>query len=298
MVAYFPLDVAFLVSIWLETLMYGIFLPTFVISICALWYNKKWMIPVNLPMVLFVLLMFALATAHVGINTWRMIQAYVYNSSVSGGSVAFLLSLAQPTQSAKDAIYVTQTLLGDIFNIYRSWLVWNRNYWVPVFPLALWVATTVVGYYMTTSLFPSARMDDNAFTELYKTWITIWYCLSVAQNLITTTLIAFRLWHHERQIAAYRKSGFSLLPIMLIIVESAAIYLAAQLLALILLLVNDNASFTMLELLTPLIGIVFCQVIIRTSLYSRQARNDSPLPTNVHVSAVTDTSKALSSSSV
>ncbi|EJT99281.1 hypothetical protein DACRYDRAFT_82382 [Dacryopinax primogenitus] len=252
----FPLDQAFIVGIWLEGCFYGIFIPIFGASVYVLVAKKGLLVKLNLPILIAAILMFALATAHVTINVYRLIHGFVLNESVPGAAVLYLYSLSEPTQKAKDIVYVTQSLLGDGLNIYRSWLIWNKNWRIPVFPMLLWLTTCVVGYYIPGYLFQFYQTDSNIFGSRYRTYVTIWYTLTMVQNIITTSLIAFRLWRHERQIGDYRTGNFSLTSIIQIILESAAIYVAAQVVLLVTYACSDNAQYVLLEIITPLVGIV------------------------------------------
>ncbi|KZO98556.1 hypothetical protein CALVIDRAFT_562011 [Calocera viscosa TUFC12733] len=260
--AIFPLDQAFILAIWMESCFYGILIPVFISSVYVLLYRKKMMDKLNWPMLIAAILMFALATAHMGINTYRLVQGYVLDSN-----------------RAKDAIYCTQTLLGDSLNIYRSWLVWNRNIWVVVVPIMLLIPAVVIGYYIPGRIFEEIRWNANLFTSLDHVYITVWYTLALTQNLITTSLIAFRLLHHERKVVAYRTGNFSLSPVIYIIVESAAFYVAAQLVLLVTFLCSNNAQYILLELMTPIVGIVFCLIITLTGLHAFKLRLTDALPT-------------------
>jgi len=280
MVTHFPLDQAFIVAIWLESVFYGILIPVFVSSVYVILHKRKLLERVNVPMLLAAILMFLLSTAHMGINVYRLLQGYVLDNTTPGGAVAFLYSLTEPTQKAKDAIYCTQSLLGDVLNIYRSWLVWNKNIWVVIFPIMLWFPTAVVGYYIPGYLFEASKWNDNVFTSNFRIYITIWYTLALVQNLITTSLIAIRLWYYERKAGPYRTGNFSLSPIIHIIVESASIYVAAQLVLLITFVSSDNAQYVLLEIITPIVGIVFCLIIVLTGLHAYHIRVAEGLPTS------------------
>lgn len=85
-------------------------------------------------------------------------------------------------------------------------------------------------------------------------WITAFYSVAVAQNLMTTGLLIFQIWRCERELSnvlnASNRSG--LFPIMRIIIESAAIYAMFQVIVLVLYTLNQNAQFIVLETSTPM----------------------------------------------
>lgn len=85
--------------------------------------------------------------------------------------------------------------------------------------------------------------------------------MAVAQNVITTGLMAFRLWQREKQSAQFRISGGVFIPVLRTLVESAALYLLVEILLLGLYATNNNAQYIMLETVTPVI-------VSRQRLYS------------------------------
>ena len=58
-----------------------------------------------------------------------------------GGTALYYNTLSNPTLAAKDAIYITMTIVGDCFVTYRLYIVWNRVWWIIVVPAILLLAT-------------------------------------------------------------------------------------------------------------------------------------------------------------
>lgn len=75
----------------------------------------------------------------------------------------------------------------------------------------------------------------------------------MVENVITTGLMAFRLWRAEKESTRYRTSEGSFMPILRILVESAALFLFVEILILCLYSVNYDAEFIILELITPIV---------------------------------------------
>ena len=73
-------------------------------------------IPDNLPtqtMFYIGIVMFVLATIHVSMNCYRMIQGYVIHARDPGGPAAWIGALAPWHHVFKDTVYATQEMLGD-----------------------------------------------------------------------------------------------------------------------------------------------------------------------------------------
>lgn len=70
--------------------------------------------------------------------------------------------------------------------------------------------------------------------------------------------MAFRIWNADRRTAKYRTTKGNLLPVLRILIESAAMQLAVEFVLLILYVANVNAQYILLELVTPLVVRIGC----------------------------------------
>ncbi|KAF7342573.1 hypothetical protein MSAN_02013900 [Mycena sanguinolenta] len=196
------------------------------------------------------IIMFIVATLHVSMNGFRVIVGYVDYGSAPGGPVSFLGVLSTWHHIFKDALYAFQSILGDAMAL--SWL-------------------TVSGITVTV-LFGSVNPNASIFDPRLAHWITVFYSVAVAQNIITTGLMALRLWTIDKQSARIRVGGRSVfMPLLLILVESAALYLFVEVLLLALYAANYNAQYILLESITPVIGITFGMIALRLSLRPQRA---------------------------
>jgi hypothetical protein len=91
------------------------------------------------------------------------------------------------------------------------------------------------------------------------------YPLNLAQNIITTGLIIYRLWrqHRESSAAGVQSLELPLVTMIRIIVESALLYTTELLLLLVLGADGSNGKYFMRYLLIPTIGLSthFCTVL-------------------------------------
>ena len=110
-------------------------------------------------------------------------------------------------------------------------------------------ASAILVIHQYATIPPEANLFDHQNTIS----ITLFYATAPLQNIVTTTLIAYRIWAVDKQTRTARSQNFSLMPALLILVESAAFYSIAELLLLILYLLGMNAQFLLLETLTPIV---------------------------------------------
>ncbi|KAF8142258.1 hypothetical protein K438DRAFT_1692179 [Mycena galopus ATCC 62051] len=270
----YPLVKTFIVAAWLEAILYGIYF-------CVFWFtvyihnraSGRRSIHQRI-MFLTVSVMFILATMHVSINGFRIFVGYVDFASAPGGPVSFLGVLSTWHHVFKDAVFTLQTILGDAIALYRCWILWNRQYTVAVIPMCLLIVNIVSGS-MVTTLFATSDPNASIFSSRLTHWITLYFSVAVVQNVITTGLMALRLWKMDRKSARIRVGGGLVLPVLRILLESAALYLFVQILLLAFYSVNYNAQFIVLETITPVVGITFGMITLRILLRSQESSRSS-----------------------
>ncbi|KAJ7309401.1 hypothetical protein DFH08DRAFT_484995 [Mycena albidolilacea] len=266
----YPLDNTFLVAAWLESLLYGCFLVTFVASVYVQVSFNKRQNTHNRVMFIYSGVMFAIATVHVAMNCFRLIRGFADSAAAPGGAVGYLAVLSRWDHIFKDTLYATQSIIGDSAGVYRCWILWNKDYRFVILPGLLLIGSTVSGY-MVCGLYPTIDPNASIFNPVLLDWITAFYSIAVTQNIITTGLMALRLWQVEKQSARYRLGGGNFIPVIKILVESAALYLLIEILLLALYTVDHNAQYILLECVTPTAGFTFCVIAIRINLRAQKA---------------------------
>ncbi|EJF60283.1 hypothetical protein DICSQDRAFT_171245 [Dichomitus squalens LYAD-421 SS1] len=151
------------------------------------------------------------------------------------------LTAPKSLQEAKFVLYVTQTLIGDGFMIYRLYRVYSRHWPVTIVPSLLLILTAVIGY--ASSFLGVAGFYIRDFNGVY-------------------------LQGHKLKLWKVLEAT----------VQSTAIYSAAAV-SLVITFVNSTAVGypTCLDVFPALIGLVFSLITIRiaTNLIRDEARPDS-----------------------
>ncbi|CDO76598.1 hypothetical protein BN946_scf184868.g12 [Trametes cinnabarina] len=147
-----------------------------------------------------------------------------------------------PIGAAKFAFYVTQTLIGDGFMIYRAYIVWDRMWIVPLVPSVLLLVELVLGYVT------AGMRSLNATPAQAKACVDIWCILSVVLNVLCSGLIMKRiLWPVNRVRACTTTKTKSVRRrVVESVIQSAAIYSVASI------------SFGITSFLSPNIGFPVC----------------------------------------
>ncbi|KAF8172833.1 hypothetical protein K438DRAFT_1550507, partial [Mycena galopus ATCC 62051] len=96
--------------------------------------------------------------------------------------------------------------------VYRCWMLWNRNYLIVCLHVFMTMGS-VVSEYMVCALFSKAPPGSTVFSGSIDSWITTFNSLAVAQNIITTSLMAWRIAGTDRRAAPHRLGKSNLIPI-------------------------------------------------------------------------------------
>ncbi|KAJ7060106.1 hypothetical protein C8F01DRAFT_1084505 [Mycena amicta] len=189
-------------------------------------------------------------------------------ATTQGGSAAFLANPRSWHAIIRDALYMTQCILGDSVAIYRCWILWDCDFRVVAFPLVLLVASIVSGS-MACQRLSTVTSYGHIFDPALWDWIAVFYVLALGQNTITTGLMAFRLWLVDRRSKAYNVGRSQFFSTMLLLIESEALYFVLQVVVLAVFLAKSNIQLVLLGSIPPIVGIKFTLVTIRVAFRSR-----------------------------
>ncbi|KAI0673939.1 hypothetical protein C8Q78DRAFT_661406 [Trametes maxima] len=259
----FPPDEAKLVSIFIQTLLYGAYMVVFILTMWVLFRKRRdTRRPTHDPMVYISLVMFAMATTHIGINYTRIIRAFVTFRGSAGGPAAYFNQLSEFTQIFGSTVYVAQTLIGDSVVLYRCYMVWGNPLVVAV-PFILLLGSTACGVGILYS-FAKVVPEAEIFVDELQHWIVSFFSLTLATNIICTGLVALKIWRLNRAIMSFASRSYR--PIIFLVLESGAVYSAALMTLLILYKAGSWFQYVLLDAISPIVGLVFSMIIIRIGL--------------------------------
>ncbi|ETW86388.1 hypothetical protein HETIRDRAFT_230432, partial [Heterobasidion irregulare TC 32-1] len=260
-----PLDKAELLALFLETLVYGIFFTLCCITCIVLasvhhggTHSRKIIMPTAF-------LMLALATAHLIIDFIRAAHAFITLGSPSGAAIEYFGEVSDGLFLAKSLLYLFQTLAGDSIIIWRCYIVTNRRPMLIALPLIAFIGDIVFGCIIVArmirapdgaTIFSVLRGSFAAYTSM--TLAITAYCTGERPSR-SLCAICWRIYQPSREWGGVR----TLLPVLMAIIESGALYTAGVLTTLILFLIESNAQFAALDLLMPLVGVVYCLIILQ-----------------------------------
>ncbi|KAF8589099.1 hypothetical protein K439DRAFT_1612997 [Ramaria rubella] len=257
-----PLDKAELIAFFLESLLYGVSALLFVVTIWVLIYHRK-SENLNKRLVATSTMMMIFGTIHLAVDLERILEGFINQRDAPGGPIGYFAKLFEWSHVFKTAIFAIQTVLADSFATYRCYVVWNRL-WAVAIPAMSVTATLVTGIGVVYEC-AILREGQSVFASALNGWITAFFALTLATNVCCTSLIAIRIWVTTRKVARFSGQQ-TLLPVVIVVVESGAIYSISCITLLTVYLLGSNAQYPALDGMFPIISIVFNLIIVRIAL--------------------------------
>ncbi|KAG2069404.1 hypothetical protein BDR04DRAFT_1078191 [Suillus decipiens] len=255
-------DAASIMSISLEGILYGFSVFMFLGTIYALTQNRR-VQAINHSSLVVALLLLLLSTAHIVVNIIRTEDGLVkYRDSFPGGPEAFFSDVSQTTYLTKNVLYIMQTLLADGVLIYRCYVVW-RSTWIIILPCMLWCGVLVTGVY---AAYISSQARSNFFGGDLAPWVEAFLVLTIISNLLSSGLLAYRIWVIECSVSTVRTTKSTIVPILRALMDSAILYSAFLFPGLICFLASNIGGIVVLDMAMPIMSIAFYMVLIRIAI--------------------------------
>ncbi|TFK18634.1 hypothetical protein FA15DRAFT_248708 [Coprinopsis marcescibilis] len=285
--AQFKFKVYYLVCFWLESLLYGLYFCLFIAALNIMIRKRTRNMVSSRVFLTGIVAMFIIISFHNFSNLYCMIRAYAYATSFE-----------EPVTAMRDAdnwwvfafplVLALVIWIGDALVIYRCWLIWKKNYWVIVLPVLLFLASLIT-HSFNIAWFGNPNRDTIPTTSGYMLHtIRANFPLQFAQNILTTSLIAFKIWSQHRKVkkvGVVPASGLNLISIVRIVIESALVYTISMLVMIILYFTGNPAAIIFQHALVPITGMVFLLIAIRTHSIRESGQNatsNSLIPSWMH----------------
>lgn len=181
-------------------------------------------------------------------------------------------------------------------------LWWVHAISPPHFPCYSLTLHAVAGYTVCAT-YSSVDPTETVFSSRLDRWIKTFYSIAVILNIITTTLMAYRIWIAHKRSISYVQGKGQLLPILRILVESAALQLIVEIILLALYCSNINGQYIVLESVASIVvchrflddcyilmmhdkGITFNAITIRIRLHLMAGSTSKPPSRDHHVQTI------------
>ncbi|KAJ7157758.1 hypothetical protein C8R46DRAFT_1112670 [Mycena filopes] len=250
--------VAPIVSFGLGGILYGFSVCMFGLTVWVLLFQRRGG-KVNTPMIIVACIMWFFSTTRMIIDISRTVEAFTNHISTPTAPEEFLSNFSGSVSLLNNAVYGLQTLLGDGVVLYRCYVVWGR-FDVIILPFMAWLASFGMVCWILTSLSRGTAVPVEANE------IVILYATTLAANLSGTLLLAFRIWKADQNARKLNSSHGTLRPILVVILESGALYTITLIMAMITILHFLAMEYVVNAVIPSIISITFSMVFIRVGL--------------------------------
>ncbi|KAI0800108.1 hypothetical protein C8Q74DRAFT_1190712 [Fomes fomentarius] len=256
----FPIDEAYLIAGWLESFFWGnagFYTLLFWTSVYSIFQRRRH--GVNKFTTATIALLYLLATVHMALALVRLVEGFIlYRDTI--GPILYLANISTRLNMAKDYIYITNLVIGDLVVGWRLYVVWGRSLWVASFPMILIVGELITGYGAISQWF-----FPHPVPQTMVHWGTAMFSISLSTNIFVTAAIASRIWYvtmrSQETIGIAARSRHA--RVVLLIVESGALIAAAKLMEFVLFklapvdgLQGLNAMYIVYESMPQITGLV------------------------------------------
>ncbi|KAK0200867.1 hypothetical protein DFS33DRAFT_1355573 [Desarmillaria ectypa] len=273
-----------LATVAVESLLYGIFLVLDITSITLLFTRKNSISSgatrtsnfavVRRPMFIGAVILLVSVTGHWICTIIRLFDAFV-NFERGRQALRYYADLSQITEVVKTGFLAGSVVTGDTMIIYRLWIVWGFNYRVIAFPLCTLAGLTVCGVGITYQ-FAKYIPGQDVFATVAGRWITSDCVFTLLTNVYSSSMIAWYIYRTHKASSAV--GGSSLMSVLSIFVESAAIYTTWTTFFMITYLTKTNIQFNTVDFWPEAAGIAFSLINVRIGLgWAQKAGTPSAL---------------------
>ncbi|KAF7348485.1 hypothetical protein MVEN_01365900 [Mycena venus] len=277
----FPITAAQLTGLYFETLAYGMYLVTCCFCAQTLFWiaqpgggerlrrrsEVQWML------VSVFCFIFVVSTFDDIIGMIHIIIAFVKYKGAGGPEEEFTnirdwLNIVRTIDQAANMI------MGDFILIYRCYVVYGRRWTVitPSFMLYLTGIATAVKLIVVQITTSNTAITLNS--NVIKPWSSAFFAINAAQNILTTSLLVWRIWRVERRNEKFRAGNISLSApidqsrlrkVIRVVAESGLAYSTLVFMTFVADVCNSNTQYPFATTVLQATGITFNVIIIRST---------------------------------
>ncbi|TFK49570.1 hypothetical protein OE88DRAFT_1736576 [Heliocybe sulcata] len=237
--------------LWIQTVLYGIYIPIF--SACIYILASRGQFPTTSKRLLIVTVILFTITSVQTIGTFVdvFVTSDIASSTQYAGETPAIIhekDISNLFDCILDALNATNIIFADGLLIWRCYVVWGRSVNVTIIPMIMLAAGSACGYTLVylDSQFYALRLrtvwyllppqDEWTHLEMmYEYMSIVYYTTSLVTNLLMSSLIAYRIWRINKELRLHAEvpSSRSYQRITLFMVETGSIYSACLLIAVV-----------------------------------------------------------------
>ncbi|KAA1475187.1 hypothetical protein DENSPDRAFT_412641 [Dentipellis sp. KUC8613] len=255
------LDRAVVIALFVETIIYGICLTLSVITTIVFVRVRANGGLADKRLLVALLLMVLTATTNIVIAFVRVFVAFCVNPNTPDGPDRYFADITQPLFIAKNAALLVQTLWGDLVNMWRCSVVYNKSKLVIIPPAVMSIAGIITGTFILVTS-SKATEGTTVFADPSR-WIKSYDVLMMSTNVYCTAAILWRIYRSGSR----NKFTSSLFPVLLAILETGALYTACLAAFLIAYWSGSNGQYILIGIIPPLVPTLFCLLVLQVKYH-------------------------------
>ncbi|KAJ3970708.1 hypothetical protein EV361DRAFT_914629 [Lentinula raphanica] len=204
--------------------------------------------------------LFVLITMRMVLDDFAIVTAFTYAPTTPDAADIYLGSFGNGAMF-RTGTYIALTIVSDIFIVFRVYAVWGNSILHATVPALLAVADIVSGALMIQAiqrLTAGSSPDGSSIA----THALIFYGFTLGVNILSSFLIALRIYLVQRQTRVI-KSSMDLNLAIEVVVESAALYSCSLIAMIAPTATGSNVQYCLLSVMSPIVGIAFSLIIVR-----------------------------------
>ncbi|KAG8980902.1 hypothetical protein FRB93_008881 [Tulasnella sp. JGI-2019a] len=260
------IDVAHLLGWAIGMAFYGLYAGLFAITMWVLRNHQH-----NRGLVYWGIVgLFIISTVQTFICCAESYDAWI-NHAADPGPGAWFIADGNPWQPVKDTFVYLGTVFADSLVCWRLYVVWSQQKRILIVPILLLCGSTISGalvvYYEARTVQVNADTYLNTSSNLT---IVVIVC-TLLMNLLTTSLIAGRLWWINRQVQhVSNKRSSRYRKVMAAIIESGSLYTLTMLILIILYGAGSvNGVYLAAYIVPMVIGIFPTLIVLQVNITPR-----------------------------
>ncbi|KAF7335992.1 hypothetical protein MSAN_02312900 [Mycena sanguinolenta] len=224
----------------------------------------------------------------------RWLLAFVFYTG-PGGATTELTNIHDWINIARSFAQTANMIVGDFVLIYRCFVVYGRRLLVivPSFILYLTGIAMAIKLMQVEITTTSGNGKITLNSNVIKPWWSAFFAITAAQNVLTTTLLVWRIWRVEHQNSMFRGARTAsytpghqprLNKVIRVVAESGLAYSTLVFMTFVVSVCNSNALYPLSDATLQATGITFNVIIIRST-----PRRDEQFTTFDHTERATTT---------
>ncbi|PPQ81884.1 hypothetical protein CVT24_008380 [Panaeolus cyanescens] len=201
-------------------------------------------------------IMFSFGTIYCAVNAWESQVEFVNFRNFPGGPLAYSHYIfSSPLNILSSVVFVATSWMNDALLLWRLWVIYRGSrFYIPVVLgcSVIYITTFVLGVVL---LVEALSPNETLFAATVVGFGTAYYSLTVAYTIIVTGLLLARILGIRRnliKVTGWTEYGSQYLGIVVLIVESSALYTVWGIIFLALYLTNSPIEGIFLETLSEI----------------------------------------------